>query len=101
MRLKSHIAYKLAEELMEGSLALYAVLPTISPALQDSTMLAEKMEIKEVLVKEQRELEDKIRKTEVDKELLPKIEYIGDIFRAVEAQYKGLELEKVLEERLS
>ena len=31
MRLKSHIAYKLAEELMEGSLALYAVLPTIQP----------------------------------------------------------------------
>jgi len=98
---KSHIAYKLAEELKEGEACpVCGSIHHPSPALQYSDELSEKIQLKEELIKKEKDLEDNIRKIEVDKELLQKNrEYIAAYLEPLEAQYKGLELEKVIEEK--
>lgn len=98
---KSHIAFELAEKLKEGEACpVCGSMHHPSPAREDSAKLSEKLQLKDELAKAQKELEDRIRKLEVDKELLQKSrDLILANLEPLEAQYKGLELEKLEEER--
>lgn len=98
---KSHIAYRLAEELKKGEACpVCGSTHHPSPALQDSAVLSEKIQLKEELSKKEKELEDKIRKVQVDRELLQKNrQYTAAFLEPLEGQFKGLDLEKVIEEK--
>ena len=98
---KSHIAYRLAEELKKGEACpVCGSTHHPSPALQDSAVLSEKIQLKEELSKKEKELEDKIRKVQVDRELLQKNrQYTAAFLGPLEGQFKGLDLEKVIEEK--